>query len=66
VRPNARPSPRSDRPALSIIRAINFRDVRDNDRPQRRAGFGDAQGHFHGRLFGDMLRRIWELPLPAG
>jgi hypothetical protein len=25
-----------------------------------------ADGHLHRRLFGDMLRRIWALPLPAG
>jgi len=25
-----------------------------------------AQGHLHRRLFGQMLRRIWALPLPNG
>ena len=25
-----------------------------------------AEGHLHRRLFGDMLRRIWALPLRAG
>ena len=25
-----------------------------------------AEGHLHRRLFSDMLRRIWALPLPAG
>jgi hypothetical protein len=25
-----------------------------------------AEGHLHRRLFGDMLRRIWALPVPAG
>ena len=25
-----------------------------------------AEGHLHRRLFGDMLHRIWALPLPAG
>ena len=24
-----------------------------------------AEGHLHRRLFGDMLRRIWALPVPA-
>ena len=25
-----------------------------------------AEGHLTRRLFGDMLRRIWALPVPAG
>src|SRR5260370_513109 len=25
-----------------------------------------AEGHLHRRLFGDMLRRIWALPMPSG
>ena len=25
-----------------------------------------AEGHLHRRLFGDMLRRIWALPVPDG
>ena len=25
-----------------------------------------AEGHLNRRLFGDMLRRIWALPVPAG
>ena len=25
-----------------------------------------AEGHLHRRLFSDMLRRLWALPLPAG
>ena len=25
-----------------------------------------AEGHLTGRLFGDMLRRIWALPVPGG
>jgi hypothetical protein len=25
-----------------------------------------AEGHLHRRLFGEMLRRIWPLPVPAG
>jgi hypothetical protein len=25
-----------------------------------------AEGHLHRRLFGDMLRRIWAVPVPAG
>lgn len=25
-----------------------------------------AESHLTGRLFGSMVRRIWELPLPAG
>jgi hypothetical protein len=25
-----------------------------------------AEGHLHRRLFGDMLRRIWAVPMPAG
>ena len=25
-----------------------------------------AEGHFNRRLFGDMLHRIWALPLPSG
>ena len=25
-----------------------------------------AEGHLNGRLFGDMLWRIWALPLPSG
>jgi integrase len=43
VRPDARPSKRSGRPAPAIIRAINSRDIRDIDRPQRRAVFGEPQ-----------------------
>jgi hypothetical protein len=25
-----------------------------------------AEGHLHRRLFGQMLRRIWALPVPGG
>jgi len=25
-----------------------------------------GEGHLNRRLFGDMLRRIWALPLPSG
>ena len=25
-----------------------------------------AEGHLHRRLFGQMLRRIWALPMPSG
>jgi hypothetical protein len=25
-----------------------------------------GRGHLKGRLFGDMLRRTWALPMPAG
>jgi hypothetical protein len=25
-----------------------------------------AEGHLHRRFFGDLLRRIWTLPLPPG
>jgi hypothetical protein len=25
-----------------------------------------AQGHLHQRLFGQMLRLIWALPMPSG
>jgi hypothetical protein len=25
-----------------------------------------AEGHLHRRLFGQMLRRIWALPVPSG
>jgi len=25
-----------------------------------------AEGHLHRRLFGQMLRRIWDLPVPSG
>ena len=54
---------------IAIKEAIEFDGKQDLPTKVMTALFGlfaEVEGHLNRRLFGDMLHRIWALPLPSG